>query len=700
LSGADLRGADLSGCDLGGAALRGADLRGARLDSAVLYGADLNRAWLDGARLLGADLRAAVLAGTRWRRAALVGARFDEGALAGRDTFGAAMPDSASTAEPQTSPGHALHRKMTFSPDETLLASGGTDGGVWLWEAGSWQLVRRLDGPAGWVRAIAFSPDSTLLASGGDDGTLWVWDLDSGAGREIADGLSFVRSVAFSPDGAHLITAGDDGVIRAWAAGSGWLMREVARYGVPMYSTAFNRDGTVLAVSGRDGVVRLYSVPSWRLAQEFTSELRSVVKLHFNAAGHLEAKGRNLSGHKEVFPTWRVRDWQELQRSEYSVEFDFDGVNVSASAYTPGWRMSVTGFTDGLVMAEIDGKRTKLRRVDVSVHSVALDAAGTVLVACGQADSARPGVWRWQLDAVRGDVWPAPRPMADPGEELRSVVVNPAGTMVAACFGRTVFVWETGSGRVLTRLTHQGWVHSVAFSPDGSVFATHGETGIRRWETEQWEPLAPYSPRDPATGKGMDLLVWPVLGFGRDGMVLAAGQDFNGLVMWRGGGRSYLRAPGIGVEKCPVAFGADGTLVAVGVEGAILLWDLTTGLVRHRIEGYRGTVNAVGFDADTTMVAGVGEDRVVRVWDVATGRFTQSLVGHTNVVQDLAFGPGGMLVSGGNDGVRVWDLKTGSCRAHLISGIDGAAWAAIGLCRFELGELDRFRALRTGRRPR
>ena len=61
LSGAGLRGLDLSGFDLSRADLRGADLRGTNLSNAKLAGAHLEEANLFKAVLDGADLAAAFL---------------------------------------------------------------------------------------------------------------------------------------------------------------------------------------------------------------------------------------------------------------------------------------------------------------------------------------------------------------------------------------------------------------------------------------------------------------------------------------------------------------------------------------------------------------------------------------------------------------------------------------------------------------
>jgi hypothetical protein len=67
---------------------------------------------------------------------------------------------------------------------------------------------RLAGGPPG-AFALAFSPDGRLLAGGGPEGAVSLWDLATGAvaGRLRAD-LGAVGSLAFSPDGARLAVAG------------------------------------------------------------------------------------------------------------------------------------------------------------------------------------------------------------------------------------------------------------------------------------------------------------------------------------------------------------------------------------------------------------------------------------------------------------------------------------------------------------
>ncbi|MCE9531195.1 MAG: hypothetical protein K8T89_08745 [Planctomycetes bacterium] len=112
---------------------------------------------------------------------------------------------------------------LALSPDGKVLATGGADKLVKLWDATKFPLTLKatLTGHDDRVRGLAFSPDGKLLVSTSDrDSTIRVWDLSDKPREKAKLTLkAAAKSVAISPEGKTLIAGCVDGVLRSWKLG-------------------------------------------------------------------------------------------------------------------------------------------------------------------------------------------------------------------------------------------------------------------------------------------------------------------------------------------------------------------------------------------------------------------------------------------------------------------------------------------------
>lgn len=104
-----------------------------------------------------------------------------------------------------------------FSPDGSLLASGGTDNIVHVFRSSDWKQAWKAEAHADWIMALAFSPDSKELASVGRDRSARVIDAQTGEIQfTYAEHQSGVRSVVFDNDAQTAISGAVDGDLRRW----------------------------------------------------------------------------------------------------------------------------------------------------------------------------------------------------------------------------------------------------------------------------------------------------------------------------------------------------------------------------------------------------------------------------------------------------------------------------------------------------
>jgi len=166
---------------------------------------------------------------------------------------------------------------VAFSPDGSLVATGGGDGIVYLWDSKTGKRIRehRLMDESSmmvwrdWPMLVAFSPDGRTLAVGGEIGPLWcrgvvrLCDTTNGeAFAELSDPVALYRDVtllAFSPNGNKLaVAAGND--IDVWDLEYGVKSTELRPAHWPEYilAAAFLDHRTLCEVRAQPPMIRIW----------------------------------------------------------------------------------------------------------------------------------------------------------------------------------------------------------------------------------------------------------------------------------------------------------------------------------------------------------------------------------------------------------------------------------------------------------
>ena len=87
-----------------------------------------------------------------------------------------------------------------------------------------------------------------MLASGGRDQMIWIWDGERGSYHIALHGhTAIVHDLAFPPDSRSLLSGSEDGSVRVWDVERGQCTRVIQGSAVTLYDVAWNADGTRLA---------------------------------------------------------------------------------------------------------------------------------------------------------------------------------------------------------------------------------------------------------------------------------------------------------------------------------------------------------------------------------------------------------------------------------------------------------------------
>ncbi|KAM6957199.1 transducin beta-like protein 3 [Aplochiton taeniatus] len=136
---------------------------------------------------------------------------------------------------------------MTFDPTSTLLATGGCDGTIKLWDVLKQYCTHNLKGSSGVVHLVQFHPDMELLQlfSSSMDCGIRVWDLRSSQCVCVLQShYSTVTSLALTPDGGTMVSSGRDKICTVWD-----LKSRTAKRTVPVYEAV---EGVVLLPEDED----------------------------------------------------------------------------------------------------------------------------------------------------------------------------------------------------------------------------------------------------------------------------------------------------------------------------------------------------------------------------------------------------------------------------------------------------------------
>ena len=143
-----------------------------------------------------------------------------------------------------------------MTADGRFAVSASEDEGPKVWDLGTGQAVRLLEGHMGGVNGVAVTADGFVVSASRDE-TLKVWELGTGQVVRTLEGhTDWVNGVAVTANGRIAVSTSWDKTLKVWDLRTGHAFATLETH-VPLWCCAITLDGRTILAGDHAGALHI-----------------------------------------------------------------------------------------------------------------------------------------------------------------------------------------------------------------------------------------------------------------------------------------------------------------------------------------------------------------------------------------------------------------------------------------------------------
>lgn len=534
---------------------------------------------------------------------------------------------------------------ISFSPRGDLIATGGGNAAITLWETGTGRVSRTIT-VDGVVQNLAWGPDGgTVAAALEGEYNPGIWDVATGTAKQTLTGrVGSIKALAYSSDGRFLSATGQDKV-QLWKADT---FEEQQVVSAPQKTAWLSLAGesALVGYTIHDKSVTLWQLPD---GQEVARTSRpNTVQIAVSRDGQALAVV-NANGTIDVLNT---RDGSKRWSASVTA-----GKRLTAMSFSADGRMLAVGIEPGIVKIYAANTGEELGSRRKHEMSVILGLAFTP-----DNKTLLISEWDYSIELLDTATWKPRHEFGGKHCRALAAALSLDGQLLASGgVDRGIDLWNLRTAKHAKTLPSSvEWLRSLAFNGTGDLLAAQNAA----YNLNVYDTATGTTKLAPMIARGVELAGrGPAVSFAARRNLLAAAQSDFSIKLTDLDTETELHAlRGHKDLVWGLAFSPDGKFMAsASADHSVRLWDMATGQPQEAVMGHLDEVRAIAYSPDgQTLASGGDNDQKVKLWDAATGRLRKTIRGENKSLRSLRFSDDGeWLVASGDGPVCFWNARTG-----------------------------------------